>query len=682
MADIYNSELVTVGVPSATRTSEKTNTEAYFRGLKNYSVWADNNTPRRELIFAAANNGVLHAFATDTGEELWGFIPPLVIPKIPKIINGNYNQSGKGGSNPLFLLDGSITVHDTFFKHPIHNKEDWYTVLMAPYGRGGAGFAVLDVTKPTEPLHLYSVLNDPVSEKVYHADAFGNISEYSYQTTRVSIEDFVQTKDAITNKISGLTNDCDNTSNTSCYTGNKWTLRGISINKSNASIIADGIDVTSSTNVQLLNGDSILTFSKDYTYDALVDSKTNPTPNSTITISEVGNIAPGGEDYDYRFLGETWSSPRVFRMPNNGAGDNDVSDDQYVAVLTGGYGYPFPKIGSNVFIIDWTNGKIVKTIEILDKGYTSLDPNDIPNSTPSTPVVITPDLSNAPYSGALVYVNDLEGKITKINLTNMDETPEYDPTTNTFSTTTKKVNLYDKYVMFDTMASSEINNRYMFHSMDAGIGVNTKNLWLFGGTGNLLNLEDQQVPRPSVQINNVMFGVKDYTFPNFGTTSNSQSPDNFLKCKDTTRDNTGANCPDIGDRGWYINLNQQKKVVNEPTLKGNVVYYPLYRPAKFVGNRNTVSGTLNKGCGGGSAFICSVDAECGTNNSSNLGNINRGEQCLYVGTGILSKLVVFGLNLYANISGESTNKDKNDIVVIQAFTEDIQNYRTSWRENY
>ena len=159
----------------------------------------------------------------------------------------------------------------------------------------------------------------------------------------------------------------------------------------------------------------------------------------------------------------------------------------------------------------------------------------------------------------------------------------------------------------------------MFQSMDAGIGVNTKNLWLFGGTGNLMNLEDQQVSQKNV--NNVMFGVKDYTFPNFGTTSNSQSPDNFLKCKDTTRDNTGANCPDIGDRGWYINLDQQKKVVNEPTLKGNVVYYPLYRPAKFVGNRNPVSGTLNKGCGGGTAFICSVDAECGTNNSSNLGNI-------------------------------------------------------------
>ena len=93
----------------------------------------------------------------------------------------------------------------------------------------------------------------------------------------------------------------------------------------------------------------------------------------------------------------------------------------------------------------------------------------------------------------------------------MDETPEYDPTTNTFSTTTKKVNLYDKYVMFDTMASTEFNNRYMYHSMDAGIGVNSKNLWLFGGTGDLMNLEDQQVSPLSVL--NVMFGVKDYTFP-------------------------------------------------------------------------------------------------------------------------------------------------------------------------
>ena len=61
------------------------------------------------------------------------------------------------------------------------------------------------------------------------------------------------------------------------------------------------------------------------------------------------------------------------------------------------------------------NGKIIKEIKIDD-----LSGNNIANSVAATPVVLTPDLvMNANYRGALVYVNDLEGKITKINLTNM-----------------------------------------------------------------------------------------------------------------------------------------------------------------------------------------------------------------------------------------------------------------------
>ena len=51
-------------------------------------------------------------------------------------------------------------------------------------------------------------------------------------------------------------------------------------------------------------------------------------------------------------------------------------------------------------------------------------------------------------------------------------------------------------------------------------------------------------------------------------------------------------------------------------------------------------------------------------------------------SGVLSKIVGFGTKLYANISGESTNKDKDDIVVIDAIDNGLINYRTSWRENY
>ena len=48
--------------------------------------------------------------------------------------------------------------------------------------------------------------------------------------------------------------------------------------------------------------------------------------------------------------------------------------------------------------------------------------SDISNAVPTNPIVITPDTAfNIPWREALVYVNDREGKITKINLTNMYE---------------------------------------------------------------------------------------------------------------------------------------------------------------------------------------------------------------------------------------------------------------------
>lgn len=674
VADFYNSELSVIGSPSASTASVAQNTESYFRQKNNYATFAKNNANRAKVVYGAANNGILHAINQETGKELWGFVPPLVIPSLPKVITPSLNQADGGGSTPLFLLDGSPVVHDTYFKNPVTNIEGWHTLLMVPYGRGGAGFSTIDVTDTNKPLHLYSILNDPISEQILRVDHNANLFKYNYASSRFNITNFNEVQTAENNV--GSSNACNASGNTSCYRSNVWSLSLDFDASIDYKIYANGRDVTTSTTIANINGIYKFTFNQSYKYDASGNSASD-----SINITQTGSLDSAGQDYDYRYLGETWGSPRVFRMPNNGAGDNNILDDEYVAVLTGGYGNGSPLIGSNVYVIDWLTGKVKKEIKIEDKGYDSNSRNDITNSIPSSPIVINADAANSNYSGAIVYVNDLEGKITKINLTNMDQTPEYDPNTNTFSTQRKPVNLYDKYTMFDTMASSEINNRYMFHSMDAGIGVVTKKLWLFGGTGNFMNLDDQQVNLQ--KVNNVMFGIKDYSFPNFGTASNTQSPDNFLKCNNTTNDITGASCPDIGDRGWYVELDKQKKVVNEPTLKGNIVYYPLYRPANYFDPlRPNFITTLNQSCGGGNAYICAVDGECGSNKSNKIGNINQGEQCLYVGTGILSKIVAFGLNLYANISGESTNADKTDIVIIESISENVQAYRSSWRDNY
>ena len=54
-------------------------------------------------------------------------------------------------------------MHDMYFKSPLDTAKKWHTILFVPYGRGGAGFSVLDVTKPLKPLHLYSIYNDIIN---------------------------------------------------------------------------------------------------------------------------------------------------------------------------------------------------------------------------------------------------------------------------------------------------------------------------------------------------------------------------------------------------------------------------------------------------------------------------------------------------------------------------------------
>ena len=173
--------------------------------------------------------------------------------------------------------------------------------------------------------------------------------------------------------------------------------------------------------------------------------------------------------------------------------------------------------------------------------------------------------------------------------------------------------LYDNYTFFDLDVSTLTNNRYMYHSLDAGIGVKSNKLWLFGGTGDYMNLNDAMVDKSKVK--NVMFGIKDKFFPYFGSEKSAggvTNIDNLSKCKNMTGNTT--DCPDISERGWYIELDSEKKVTAEPTLTSNVVYYPVYKPIKNDPTK----------CGAGDAYICAYDADCGRNLSTELADANKG----------------------------------------------------------
>ena len=688
LGDIYHSQLVVVGPPSADTAYVANNQESYFRSLNGYSTWANssNLANRKEVIYAGSNSGILHAFDSKTGKELWGFVPPLVAPNLPLVFNRSLNQQNKGGSNAIFGVDGSMVVHDMFFKSPLGGGKKWHTILFVPYGRGGPGYSVLDITDPLKPIHLWSIYNDTINNKVFRVDHNEDIFSYDYIARSYSLGSFgesLEVTDYFNNNSSdpGYSTTCQSTRDSngdvqsSCYKGQVWTFPVTGISKNDIRVVIDDVETTNFSVGTNSNGDTTIDFKQDIIYSA--------DTGSTNTSSQVGvyikttAVATGVQapdaHYDYSRLGETWSDPRIFRIPNRGSGDTDIRDDIYVAAMGGGFGTQFEGVGSNLTIInleDTTNpGKLLESVYDYNQKLTppsssrvldieDLLAGDIVNSTPAAPVLVTPDTARGvKFNGGILYLNDLEGKITKFNLSNMTGDDG----------TGKDIKMFDSTTLF-TAGSSRANGRYMYHSMDATIGQTTNELWLFAGTGDFSRINDE-----TPGIENYLIGIKDKDYPLYKAVNTPSSADDITKCKNTTDNsvNPNPNCPKKADTGWYIILPQYAKTTAEPTVYKGLAYFPIYQPDL----------TSQDKCSLGNAYICAVDDECGTNLSSQLGTIKSSEKCFFVGTGILSKIVVFADKLFANIAGQSTGK-KKDLVEIKAGQGELSTYRSSWKENY
>ena len=684
LGDIYHSEMVVVGKPSAETAYVGTNQEAYWRALNNYSAWAK-NIKRPKVIYVGANDGMLHAFyadGKDGGKEIWGFVPPFIGGILPTAVNANLNRPktlGMGGSNAIYGVDGSPVVHDMFFKKPGTNGKNWYTILMVPYGRGGAGFSVLDVTHPQSPEHLYSVFNDYILKKVHFVDHEGNFDEWEYLATHYGLASFDESIVAKDNaEDSSTSQTCNSTGTTQCYKGKVWTLPIRDLKRNDIAIQVDQQPYTKFSVSTNTAGLTVITFHDEMTYYGFDIAQTDETKGSSDVSLEIlsSSKATGlvnKPEYDYSKLGDTWSAPRIMRLPNMGPNDQNIQDDIYVAVMGGGYAAVTPGIGSNLTIVNLEEkGQVHKVIEIDD-----IPGNGITNSVPGSPVVITPDTARGiNFKGALVYTSDMEGKITKFNLTNMTHEPGGLAKTNKSLLNQNQgggnqIKLYDNTTLF-TAGSNSTNQRYMFHSMDATIGDTTNKLWLYAGTGNY-----ERIANKSTGVENLMLGINDPWYPEYKEINKPTKADDLSECVNTTNNTSGAfSCPNVTrSKGWYIVLDHFKKVTAEPTVSSGLVYFPIYKPTSSV-----------NACSLGDAYICAVDDECGTNLSSRLGqntkNAQANEKCRYVGEGVLSRIVTFAGKLFANIAGQSTDLDKKDLVQILGSSGEVSTYRNSWRMNY
>ena len=136
------------------------------------------------------------------------------------------------------------------------------------------------------------------------------------------------------------------------------------------------------------------------------------------------------------------SNSKIARLPHPDLTTEvtDFSTDKYVAIMGGGIANNRLCAGSAVYLVELDNmeepGKIfghqqnagpIKIIDTSPEGanlgndiVTTENGSDIANAVPTAPVVITPDTAfGITWRGAMVYINDREGKITKINLTDM-----------------------------------------------------------------------------------------------------------------------------------------------------------------------------------------------------------------------------------------------------------------------
>ena len=126
LGDIVNSSPYHVGAPSF----------GYYDDFESvaYSSFVAANLARTKVIYAGANDGMLHAINAATGAEMFAYVPSAVYPALSQLTDLNYNH--------LYYVDGSPTVGDVFYGGA------WHSLLVAGMRTGAKGLYALDVTIP------------------------------------------------------------------------------------------------------------------------------------------------------------------------------------------------------------------------------------------------------------------------------------------------------------------------------------------------------------------------------------------------------------------------------------------------------------------------------------------------------------------------------------------------------
>lgn len=122
LRDIQHSNPVYVGPPKGRYT------------ITGYSTFKSDYASRTPRVYVGANDGMLHVFNVDTGDEVYAYVPSMLYGNLDALTVVPYAHT--------YFVDGPLASGDA----QVGSGSDWKTVLVGGLGAGGKGVFVLDIT--------------------------------------------------------------------------------------------------------------------------------------------------------------------------------------------------------------------------------------------------------------------------------------------------------------------------------------------------------------------------------------------------------------------------------------------------------------------------------------------------------------------------------------------------------
>lgn len=101
---------------------------------------------RAPVVYVSANDGMIHGFSAETGDELIAYVPDNLMTNtysndIINLLDYEYAHE--------YFVDSTPAVDDVYMDVDGDGNREWRTILISGQGKGGKAYVALDITDPT-----------------------------------------------------------------------------------------------------------------------------------------------------------------------------------------------------------------------------------------------------------------------------------------------------------------------------------------------------------------------------------------------------------------------------------------------------------------------------------------------------------------------------------------------------